>query len=42
MAEFIAQQGQSLTLTPIEELQVPRFYTQDRDSGWLYHLEWTE
>jgi hypothetical protein len=29
-------------LTPIEALQVPLFYTQDRETGWLYRLEWDQ
>jgi hypothetical protein len=40
MAEFIAQEGARRRLTPIEALQVPLFYTQDREAGWLYRLEW--
>jgi hypothetical protein len=39
MADFIARQGDS-RLTPIEALDVPLFYAQDRDVGWLYRLEW--
>ena len=42
MAEFIAAEGKRHALTPIEELPVPLFYTRDRESGWLYHLEWDE
>ena len=40
MAEFIAQEQTRHRLTPIEELRVPLFYTRDRETGWLYHLEW--
>ncbi len=40
MAEFIDRQGARHTLTPIEELSLPLFYTRDRDTGWLYRLEW--
>ena len=40
MAEFIAREGARRRLTPIEALQVPLFYTQDREAGWLYRLEW--
>lgn len=40
MAAFIAREGTGRRLTPIEELEVPLFYTQDPDSGWLYRLEW--
>jgi hypothetical protein len=40
MAEFIAQEQSRHRLTPIEELRVPLFYTRDRETGWLYRLEW--
>jgi hypothetical protein len=40
MAEFIAQEQAHHRLTPIEELRVPLFYTRDRETGWLYRLEW--
>jgi hypothetical protein len=40
MAEFIKAQRAQHSLTPIEELQVPLFYTRDREAGWLYRLEW--
>ena len=40
MAEFIALQQDKHRLTPIEELYVPLFYTHDRETGWLYRLEW--
>jgi hypothetical protein len=40
MAEFIQEQEGSHRLTPIEELAVPLFYTQGRETGWLYRLEW--
>ena len=40
MAEFIALQQTRHSLTPIEELRVPLFYTRDRETGWLYRLEW--
>ncbi len=39
MAEFIAQKQSRHSLTPIEELRVPLFYTRDRETGWLYLLE---
>jgi len=42
MAGFIAQEGGRRSLTPVEELQVPLFYTQDRETGWLYRLEWDQ
>ena len=42
MAEFIAQEGGRQRLTPVEALQVPLFYTQGRDTGWLYRLEWDQ
>jgi len=40
MAEFIEQEQARHRLTPIEALRVPLFYTRDRESGWLYRLEW--
>ena len=40
MADFIARQQDQHHLTPVEELYVPLFYTRDRETGWLYHLEW--
>ena len=40
MAEFIAEQQGQHNLTPMEELRVPLFYTRDRETGWLYLLEW--
>jgi hypothetical protein len=40
MAEFIEQEEARHRLTPIEELRVPLFYTRDRETGWLYRLEW--
>jgi hypothetical protein len=40
MAGFIEREGAEHRLTPIQELQVPLFYTQDRETGWLYRLEW--
>jgi hypothetical protein len=42
MADFIEAQEIRHRLTPIEELQVPIFYTGDRQTGWLYRLEWEE
>jgi hypothetical protein len=42
MAEFIEQEGARYRLTPIEELRVPLFYTRDRETGWLYRLEWDQ
>ncbi|MEJ2211017.1 MAG: hypothetical protein P8129_18540, partial [Anaerolineae bacterium] len=38
MADFIAQQRETCELEPIAELQVPLFYTRDRETGWLYRL----
>ncbi len=40
MAAFIEQEQGHRQLTPIEALPVPLFYTQDREAGWLYKLEW--
>ena len=40
MAEFIEQEQARHRLTPIEALRVPLFYTRDRETGWLYRLEW--
>jgi hypothetical protein len=40
MADFIQADAARHSLTPIEELPVPLFYTRDRDRGWLYRLEW--
>ena len=40
MADFVEQQRRDRPLTPIEELPIPLFYAQDRDTGWLYRLEW--
>jgi hypothetical protein len=42
MAEFIEEEGAHRRLTPIEELILPLFYTRDRETGWLYRLEWDE
>ena len=42
MAQFIQEQRASRRLTPVDELQVPLFYTQGRETGWLYRLEWDE
>jgi hypothetical protein len=42
MAEFAEQQASLHRLTPIEELHVPLFYTRDRETGWLYRLEWDQ
>ncbi len=42
MADFIAREGARRRLTPITLLQVPLFYTQDRETGWLYRLEWDQ
>jgi hypothetical protein len=39
MAAFIAQEQTRRRLTPVEELEVPIFYAQDRLTGWLYRLE---
>ncbi|MGQ9598466.1 MAG: hypothetical protein ACUVWZ_03515 [Anaerolineae bacterium] len=40
MAQFIAREQTRHRLTPIEELRIPLFYTRDRETGWLYRLEW--
>jgi hypothetical protein len=40
MAKFIEQERTRHVLSPIEELRVPLFYTRDRETGWLYRLEW--
>jgi hypothetical protein len=29
-------------LTPIAELEIPLFYARDRETGWLYRLEWNQ
>jgi len=42
MAEFIAGQEARYRLTPVADLPVPLFYTRDRESGWLYRLEWAK
>ena len=42
MADFIAKEANRRHLTPAEALQVPLFYTQDRETGWLYRLEWDQ
>ncbi|MGC9333781.1 MAG: glycosyltransferase family 39 protein [Anaerolineae bacterium] len=42
MADFIQTEKARHHLTPIEELQVPLFYTQGRDTGWVYRLDWDE
>jgi hypothetical protein len=39
MAEFIDEEKAHYRLTPIEALPVPLFYTQDRETGYLYRLE---
>jgi hypothetical protein len=39
MAGFIDEEKAHYRLTPIEALQVPLFYTQNRETGYLYHLE---
>ncbi len=40
MAAFIAAEQGRHRLTPIEALDVPLFNTRDRETGWLYRLEW--
>ena len=40
MAEFIEQEQSRRRLTPIKALRVPLFNTRDRETGWLYRLEW--
>jgi hypothetical protein len=42
MAAFIEQKRTRHRLTPIAELHIPLFYTRDRESGWLYRLEWDQ
>jgi hypothetical protein len=42
MAAFIEQERRFHQLTPVEELKVPLFYTKNRETGWLYRLEWVE
>jgi hypothetical protein len=42
MANFIAQQRTRHRLTAVAELEIPLFYTRDRDTGWLYRLEWDQ
>jgi hypothetical protein len=42
MAAFIAQEQEHARLTAVEELAIPLFYTRDRETGWLYRLEWDE
>jgi hypothetical protein len=42
MAEFIATEQDRHRLTSIEALEVPLFYTKDRETGWLYRLEWEQ
>jgi hypothetical protein len=42
MAQFIETEQERHTLTPIEEMEVPLFYTMNRETGWLYRLEWGE
>jgi hypothetical protein len=42
MSEFIDTADTHHRLTPVAELQVPLFYTRDRETGWLYHLEWEQ
>jgi len=39
MARFIEKEQARHRLTPIAGLQVPLFYTRDRETGWLYRLE---
>jgi hypothetical protein len=42
MAEFIVREQLRHRLTPIAELEIPLFYTKDRETGWLYRLEWDQ
>jgi hypothetical protein len=42
MDQFIEQERTRFTLTPIAELQVPLFSATDRETGWLYRLEWKQ
>jgi hypothetical protein len=42
MAEFIEVEQTRRRVTPIEQLAVPLFYTRDRETGWLYRLEFEE
>ncbi len=40
MASFIEREQSRSRLVPVELLEVPLFYTQDRNTGFLYRLEW--
>jgi hypothetical protein len=40
MADFIEAQPTHYVLTAVEELRIPLFFTRDRETGWLYRLEW--
>jgi len=42
MAEFIEEERTRHQLVPIEELEMPIFYTPEREAGWLYRLEWEQ
>jgi hypothetical protein len=42
MAQFIEQEKARSRLTPIAQLEIPLFYTQDRSTGHLYRMEWDE
>jgi hypothetical protein len=42
MADFIEAEETRHRLIAVEELEVPLFYTQGRETGWLYKLEWDE
>jgi hypothetical protein len=42
MEDFIDREWDRHRLTPIEALKIPIFYSRDRDSGWLYRLEWSQ
>jgi hypothetical protein len=40
MADFVEQERAHHRLTPLEALEIPLFYTRDRETGTLYRLEW--
>ncbi|MGD8736202.1 MAG: hypothetical protein PVJ85_05530 [Anaerolineae bacterium] len=40
MAGFIKTEQALRTLVPVAELEIPLFNTRDRETGWLFRLEW--
>jgi hypothetical protein len=42
MDSFIQLDATRHRLTPVEELEIPLFNTRDRESGWLYRLEYDQ